>query len=91
MNATLAALEIASKVTDEQAARRLRASAEAALQADIDDICPPFRHWPWPGPPPWVIQALNELVAVANSSEFASNREAIVNVAAKIAERNFAQ
>jgi hypothetical protein len=66
----------------------VRASADAALQAFIDDFCgtPPRRiPWPWPGPPPWVVPLASELVSVANA-ETGALRDSLMQVAGRVAE-----
>jgi hypothetical protein len=74
---------------------RIVEQADRSIAEFIDDICPPYRRWPrpgpwpWPGPPPWIAPLVSELVTVAHSFEEGTMRRELVSVAGQILERGF--
>jgi len=87
--ASLSLKEVARRMPEGAARRQFEAGIERAIADEVDDLCPPYRRWPWPGPPPWVQEVISELTAVA---AVLANRELAgeaTAVAATIAERAF--
>jgi hypothetical protein len=86
--ATIAGMhELAQNVSDQALREQLNASAEAAIQAFIEDYCgtPPRRiPWHWPGPPPWVTPLAGEVISAANTQTGAL-REGLLRIAGRIA------
>ncbi len=63
--------------------------SDRTISEIIDDFCgAKVRPWPWPGPPPWVLGAVEELALVANSLQEGSMREELLGVAGRMMERS---
>src|SRR5262245_4862126 len=64
----LAGLREAVSALPQERRTRLIGSVDAAIAAYIDDeICPPPRRWPIPGPHPWPFVVASELAVTANT------------------------
>ena len=55
--AVISLREVASKMPDGQVKIELSKRVDSAISSFIDDCGTKHPGWPWPGPPPWVIQS----------------------------------
>lgn len=64
--------------------------ANSAIDALLDEFCgtPPRRKWPFPGPPPQVLQMVSELSLLANSLQSGGLRSELEDVSTKLLMRN---
>jgi hypothetical protein len=86
------AKDLAAKLPDGDLKLTLVRSSSLAISELLDDTCgTPSRHWPWPGPPPWVWQIASELSSFANSLTAGSLRDDILDIAAKVISHSAAQ
>jgi hypothetical protein len=82
--------DIAVNVTDETARKQMVSGADAAIAAFLNDYCgtpPRLIPWPWPGPPPWVVQIGSALSMVANTFQEGVLRDEILAIAGRLMER----
>jgi hypothetical protein len=79
-------IDAAANMTNPGAAEQIVASAQNAIAQflDSDDICPP---WPYPGPPPWLIDLASDLAIIANALQAGSLRTAVLKVAGQVLDR----
>jgi hypothetical protein len=79
-------IDAAANMSNQSAAEQIVASAQNAIAQflDSDDICPP---WPYPGPPPWLIDIASDLTFIANTAQAGSLRTAILKVAGQVLDR----
>jgi hypothetical protein len=82
--------EAASKIANSAAKSALLQNINSAIAADIDDICPPYRRWHWPGPPPGVLGVVSTLIFVSNTLNEGSVRTELGTIASQILQRSFA-
>jgi hypothetical protein len=64
-------------------------SANGTIDALLDEFCgtPPRRKWPFPGPPPYVLEVVSELSLLANSLQQGGLRTELEDVANKLVSR----
>lgn len=82
--------DAAAKVPSETARAQMISGADATINTFIDDFCgtpPRFIHWPFPGPPPWVVQIASELSLAANTFQEGVLRNEILGVAGQVMQR----
>jgi hypothetical protein len=80
--------EIAGRMQDEAAGSQLVERLDQSISEVIDDFCGTrWRRWPFPGPPPWVLGAVEELALLANSLQEGSMREELLGVAGRMMDR----
>jgi hypothetical protein len=82
--------DVAARVTNEKARAQMISGAERSIDAFLDDYCgtpPRLIPWPWPGPPPWVVQIASELSLIANTFQDGVLRNGILDVAGQVMER----
>ncbi len=65
-------------------------SAQGTIDTLLDEFCgtPPRRRWPFPGPPPYVLEVVSELSLLANSLQPGGLRTELEDTAAKLLIRN---
>jgi hypothetical protein len=79
--------DVAGRVSSEKARAQMVSRADASIEAFLDDYCgtpPRLIPWPWPGPPPWVVQIASELSLVANTFQDGILRNGILDVAGRV-------
>ena len=79
--------EVAQRMREGNLGGQLAERSDRTISEIIDDYCTPPWRWPWPGPPPWVLGAVEELALVANSLQEGSMREELLGVAGRMMER----
>src|SRR5215210_1687968 len=79
--------EVAQRMREGNLGGQLAERSDRTISEIIDDYCTPPWRWPWPGPPPWVLGAVEELAIVANSLQEGSMREELLGVAGRMLER----
>lgn len=86
------AKEVATKAHKGPEQAMMAKSAQRALDALVDDLCPPWprwpRPWPWPGPPPQVWEVVSQLTLAANQLQAGGLREDLLSIAGTISARN---
>ena len=87
----ISAKEAAKNMPEGEQQRALFEQADGAISDIIDDWCPtrPRRpvKWPWPGPPPWALTAVERLVMIGHSLQEGSMREEVLRVAGAVAQQ----
>jgi len=87
----LASLKAAASSLSQASRAHLTSQIDASIAAYIDeDICPPPRRWPFPGPPPGPLAVASELAMVANSLAEGSLRTDLLRVSGQIVEKALA-
>jgi hypothetical protein len=66
---------------------QLQRRADDAVGAVLDDWCGTPPRWPWPGPPPWVVDIALQLTDVANSAEANNAREELIAIAGRALDK----
>lgn len=69
--------------------KELLNAAMGNIETMLDDFCgtPPRRKWPFPGPPPHILQVVSELSLLANSLQPGGLRTELEDVATKLMTR----
>jgi hypothetical protein len=82
--------DVAVNVSDEKARKQMISGADAAIAAFVDDYCgtpPRLIPWPWPGPPPWVVEIASALSLCANNFQEGVLRDGILAIAGQLMQR----
>lgn len=76
----------AANMSDKKAAQMMMAAADNAIAEylDSDDICPP---WPYPGPPPWLVDLASMLTYAANTVQPGALQTEMLRVAGLVLDR----
>jgi hypothetical protein len=80
--------EVAQRMHEGEVGSQLVERYDGVISEVIDDFCGTrWRRWPWPGPPPWVLSAVEELALLANSLQEGSMREELLGVAGRMMDK----
>jgi hypothetical protein len=69
---------------------QLQRNADGAAEAVLDDWCGTPSRWPWPGPPPWVVDIASRLTDMANTAESADLSEELIAMAGRALDKGAA-
>ncbi|HEX2673474.1 MAG TPA: hypothetical protein VHM25_21480 [Polyangiaceae bacterium] len=89
------AKELSNILPEGEQKKALFESSSLALDAFIDELCPPHRRfkvprrnpWPWPGPPPWAWEIASQLTGIANSADAGALRGPLLDAASQLVTR----
>jgi hypothetical protein len=80
--------EVAQRMHEGEVGNQLVERYDGVISEVIDDFCATkWRRWPFPGPPPWVLGAVEELALLANSLQEGSMREELLGIAGRMMDR----
>jgi hypothetical protein len=82
--------QTASDIKNQAVRDALLQSINSSIASEVDDICPPYRHWPWPGPPPWVLEIIATLTLAARTLPEGNLQNDLNGVAAEVMVRAMA-
>jgi hypothetical protein len=81
------AKQVAASLPEGPARTQLERRADQAIDALLDDVCGTRPPWPWPGPPPWVVDIASQLAELANLAQANAVREELIRIAGRALEK----
>jgi hypothetical protein len=78
---------LASHLPEGRQRSALEKSADSAISAIVDDLCPRPPRWPWPGPPPWLWAIISDLSHTANTLQAGRLRDGLLDIAGLLVQR----
>jgi hypothetical protein len=82
------AKQVASSLPEGPARTELDGRADETVETVLDDWCGTRVPWPWPGPPPWVVEIASQLTDVANLTESDAVREDLIRIAGRALDKS---